>query len=64
MTFDYCITWAYIVSRMKSKYGFSPDNEERLSFGELEAYLGDIWSEYYDVLRSTENDEKMEEVTE
>lgn len=57
MTFDYSITWAYIVSRMQSKYGFSPDNEERISFGELEAYIGDIWSEYYEVLHSHEMDE-------
>ena len=57
MKFDYSITWAYIVSRMQSKYGFSPDNEEKLSFGELEAYIGDIWSEYYSILHSKEMDE-------
>jgi len=57
MTFDYSITWAYIVSRMESKYGFSPDNEERISFGEFQAYIGDIWSEYYGILHAREMDE-------
>jgi len=57
MTFDYSITWAYIVSRMKSKYGFSPDNEESISFGELQAYIEDIWSEYFEILHAREMDE-------
>lgn len=46
---DYCITWAYIVSRMESRYGFSPNSEERLSFGEVERYLADIWTEFFEL---------------
>lgn len=61
MTFDYSITWAYIVSRMQSKYGFSPDNEEKLPFGEFMAYLGDIWFEYYSILYDEEKRNKARE---
>lgn len=46
---DCTITWAYIVSRMESRYGFKPDNEERLSMGELERYIGDIWEEFIEI---------------
>lgn len=45
---DYSITWKYIVERMKSKYGFAPDNTEQLSMGEIERYIQDIWMEIFD----------------
>lgn len=45
---DYTISWAYIVNRMEERYGMSPDNEEKMSFGDIEKYLSEIWAEYYD----------------
>ena len=57
---DYSITWAYIVSRMESRYGFAPDNEERLSFGEIERYLSDIWTEFFEVRYAEEMETKNE----
>lgn len=56
---DYTIAWAYIVSRMESRYGFAPDNEEHLSFGEIERYLSDIWTEFFEV-RYAEERQKNE----
>ena len=47
MTQDYSITWQYIVEKMKEKYGIQPDSTEKLSFGEIEAYLEYIWNEYF-----------------
>ena len=55
---DYCITWSYIVSRMQSKFGFSPDNEEKLSFGEIEKYIYDIWVEFFEILYKKEMEQK------
>ena len=51
---DYCITWSYIVSRMQSKFGLSPDNEEKLSFGEIEKHIYDIWVEFFEILYEKE----------
>jgi len=51
MTQDYSITWQYIVEKMKEKYGIQPDSTEKLSFGEIEAYLEYIWNEYFDKLK-------------
>lgn len=45
---DYSITWSYIVSRMASRYGFGPDNSERMAFGTLQRYLEDIWTEFFE----------------
>lgn len=45
---DYTISWAYIVNRMEERYGMSPNNEEKMSFGDIEKYLSEIWVEYYD----------------
>ena len=57
---DYSISWAYIVDRMKSRFGLNPDNEDKLSFGEIEKYLGDIWVEYFEILYQREMDEVRE----
>ena len=45
---NYTITRKYIVERMKSKYGFAPDNTEQLSMGEIELYIQAIWQELFD----------------
>ena len=57
---DYSISWAYIVDRMKSRFGLSPDNEDKLSFGEIEKHLGDIWAEYFEILYQREMGEVEE----
>lgn len=44
---DYTISWAYIVNRMEERYDMSPDNEEKMAFGDIEKYLSEIWAEYY-----------------
>lgn len=51
---DYSITWKYIVEAMKSKYGFAPDNTERLSYGELKAYMDGIWDDWYELCEKVE----------
>ena len=48
---DYSITWAYIVKRMKSKFGISIESEEKFSFGEIQKYIDDIWNEYFEMLK-------------
>lgn len=57
---DYLITWSYLVSRMESKYGFAPDNEEKMSFGELEKYLRSIWAEFFEIKHGEEKKLKDE----
>lgn len=47
---DYCISWGYIVSRMESLYGISPDDEEKVAFGEIEKRMAYIWQEYFEML--------------
>lgn len=55
---DFLITWKYIVEEMQRKFGFSPTNEEKLSYGEFERYMGAIWSDFVDkVKREEKNDE-------
>ena len=45
---DYSITWEYICTRMKEKFGIPTDDTEKFSFGEIERYLECIWDEYVD----------------
>ncbi len=56
---DYSISWAYIVSRMESLFGISPDNEEKVAFGEIEKHLNYIWQEYFEILYNYEFGAKM-----
>lgn len=49
-TFDYSITWAYIVSEMEQKFGIKPDSDEKFSFIEIEQYIKKICDEYVDKL--------------
>lgn len=51
---DYTISWSYIVNRMESLYGISPDSEEKYSFGELEKHINYIWHEYFEILYNEE----------
>ena len=51
---DYSISWAYIVARMKSLYGVSSDNEDKIAFGEIEKRLAYIWQEYFERLYAEE----------
>ena len=53
---DFSITWGYIVARMESWFGFAPNDDEPMSFHELERYLEKIWGEFYAI--------KMDEVGE
>lgn len=47
---DYSITWSYIVEKMSEKCGIKPDSTDKISMGEIERRIEDIWSEYCDVL--------------
>lgn len=58
---DYSISWGYIVSRMESLYGISPDNEEKVAFGDIERRMYYIWHEYFEILDNEESTTKMEE---
>ena len=55
---DYSITWAYIVDRMESRYGISPDDETPQAFGNFEAYILNIWTEYFEILYEKEFGER------
>lgn len=59
---DYSISWGYIVSRMESLYGISPDDEEKVAFGEIEKHIAYIWQEYFEMLYKEEFGEKIEEL--
>ena len=59
---DYCITWSYIVERMGTKYGFYPNNTEKLSMGEIEKYLNDIWNEFFEMKLAEEQEELKNEI--
>lgn len=56
---DYSITWGYIVSRMESLYGISPDSEEKVAFGEIEKNMAYIWQEYFEMRYREEFGVKM-----
>ena len=51
---DYSISWAYIVQRMQSLYGISPDNEDLVAFGDIERHINYIWQEYFEILYKRE----------
>jgi len=57
MNDDFRITWAYVVKRMKEKYGIDPDNTDLRSVGDIELRVDNIWVEFY-------NKKMGEEVTE
>lgn len=57
---DYTITWGYIVSRMESLFGFKPDDESRISFGEVERFINAIWKEYFEIRYNEEFGAKAE----
>lgn len=47
---DFLMSWGYIVSRMESLYGISPDNEEKVAFGDIERRMNYIWQEYFEMI--------------
>ena len=47
---DYSISWGYIVSRMESLYGISPNSNDKVAYGEIEQKLKNIWQEYFERL--------------
>ena len=47
MNDDFRITWAYVVKRMKEKYGIDPDNTDLRSVGDIELRVDNIWVEFY-----------------
>ena len=54
---DYRLSWAYMVARMESKFGFAPDDERLLSFWDFGNYLSKIWDEFYEIKRKEELEE-------
>ena len=54
---NYFITWKYIVEQMESKFGISPNNTELFSMGELEAYINDIWDDFFNNINEANNNE-------
>lgn len=46
---------------MESLYEISPDNEEKVAFGDIERRIAYIWQEYFEMLYKKEFGEKMEE---
>lgn len=58
---DYSISWAYIVSRMESLYGISPNNEDKVAFHEIEKHMNYIWEEYFEILYNKEKEQKNED---
>ena len=44
---SFMITWKHIVEKMESKFGISPNNTELFSMGEIEAYIEDIWDDFF-----------------
>lgn len=55
MKVDYSISWGYIVSRMESLYGTTPDSEEKFAMGDIERRINYIWQEYFEMLYKHEN---------
>lgn len=47
---DYSINWKYIVDKMEEKFGLKPDSTEKLSMGEIDRKIEEIWGEYVDIL--------------
>ncbi len=47
---DYTLNWKYIVDKMEEKFGLKPDSTEKLSMGEIERKIEEIWVEYVDIL--------------
>lgn len=58
---DYSITWAYIVSRMESLYGITPNNEDEVAFWEIEKCLQNIWNEFFEIKYKEEQKSKNEQ---
>ena len=44
---SFMITWKHIVEKMESKFGISPNNTELFSMAEIEAYIEDIWDDFF-----------------
>ena len=44
---SFMITWRYIVEQMESKFGISLNSTELFSMGEIEAYIEDIWNDFF-----------------
>ena len=61
---DYSISWGYIVSRMESLYGISPDNKEKVALGEIENRIAYIWAEKFDWKRMVYKEEFGEQMKE
>ncbi len=53
---DYSITWGYIVSVMREKFGIAPDSDEKFAYGDLSRKLNQIWSDYFDELYEREQE--------
>ena len=51
---DYSISWGYIVARMKSLYGISSDDDNRVPYGDIEKRMNYIWQEYFEMLYEKE----------
>ena len=51
---DYSISWGYIVARMKSLYGISPDDDNPVAYGDIEKRMNHIWREYFEILYEKE----------
>ena len=58
---DYSITWEHIVKEMDRRFGFSPTSKEKVSLGELGAYIDAIWSDHVDKIN--EEEEKNDELS-
>lgn len=51
---DYSISWGYIVARMESLYGISPDDDNRVAYGDIEKRMDYIWQEHFEMLYEKE----------
>lgn len=47
---DYSLNWKYIVDKMEEKFGLKPDSTEKLSMGDIQRKIEEIWVEYVDIL--------------
>lgn len=50
---SFMITWKHIVEKMESKFGISPNNTELFSMAEIEAYIEDIWDDFFHTINES-----------
>jgi len=56
---DYSITWSYIVTQMKTKFGIDINDTEKFSYNEIMKYLKAIFDEHFESIRMVEQEREL-----